>query len=98
MQANVDLIDRSVPGSPAWHLAPASMAWAGQSLTAICEQLKDPTRNGERDLAAIVTHSAEDPLVGWGWNPGAGRTSPPGDQQTFGDLIRAWVDAGAHCP
>ena len=57
-----------------------------------------PARNGGKDLAAIVHHSAEDHLVGWGWNPGAGRTPAPGTQKEFGALMKAWADTGAHCP
>jgi hypothetical protein len=41
---------------------------------------------------------AQDDLVGWGWNPGRGRAPAPGDQATFGGLIRAWIDTGAACP
>jgi hypothetical protein len=41
---------------------------------------------------------AEDSLVGWGWSLGAGRTRVPGTQAQFGALMRAWADAGAHCP
>ena len=87
-----------VPGSPQWHLAPIEMAWVGKSLGEICAQLKDPARNGGKDLAAIVHHSAEDSLVGWGWAPGVGRTPAPGTQKQFGALMQAWADAGAHCP
>src|SRR5258707_11015892 len=43
-----------VPGHPDWHLAPATMAWQGRSLGAICVQLKDPARNGGRDLPALL--------------------------------------------
>ncbi len=97
-QENVDLGDRSMPGHPAWHLAPASMAWAGRSLGSICDQIKDPERNGNRNLDAIVEHMAEDSLVGWAWTPGTGRSPAPGTQEVFGTLIRAWAAAGAHCP
>ena len=41
---------------------------------------------------------AHDPLVGWGWNPGVGRTPVPGTQEEFGKLIQAWADSGAQCP
>jgi hypothetical protein len=95
-EANFD--PARVPGDPQWHLAPKEMAWEGMSLGHICRQLKDPARNGGKDLAAIVHHSAEDHLVGWGWNPGAGRTPAPGTQKEFGALMQAWVDTGAHCP
>lgn len=87
-----------VPGHPQWHLAPASMAWQGRTLGQICEQLKDRSRNGDKDLAAIAKHMKEDSLVGWAWQPGAGRTPAPGTQQLFGDLFHAWVDSGAVCP
>jgi hypothetical protein len=88
----------AVPGHPLWHLAPVEMAWAGKSLGAICEQIKDPKRNGGKPLTKIVAHMTTDSLVGWGWNPGNTREPAPGSQQAFGDLIRAWADNGAHCP
>jgi hypothetical protein len=87
-----------VPGHPGWRLAPASMAWEGRSLGAICRQIQDPARNGGRDMAALLRHAAEDSLVGWAWSPGAGRTPAPGTQAAFGALMRAWADTGAHCP
>lgn len=89
---------KSIPGNPNWHLAPIEMAWVGKSLGEICTQIKDPARNGGMDMAAIVEHMAHDDLVGWGWNPGAGREPVPGTQQVFGDLIKAWVETGANCP
>ncbi len=88
----------SVPGSKNWHLAPKEMAWVGRSLGQICEQIKDPKRNGNKTLAQIVDHMEADELVGWGWAPGAGRTPAVGTQKEFGELIRAWANAGAQCP
>jgi mono/diheme cytochrome c family protein len=87
-----------VPGARLWQLAPPEMAWEGLTLTEICAQLKDPARNGGRDLAAVAHHLAEDALVGWGWAPGAGRTPVPGTQERFGELIAAWIETGAVCP
>ena len=87
-----------VPGAPEWHLAPLKMAWIGHSPGAICEQVKDPERNGGKTLAQIVDHSAHDKLVAWGWAPGSGRTPAPGDQARFGALVAAWVESGAACP
>jgi hypothetical protein len=87
-----------VPGNPKWHLAPIEMAWVGKSLGEICVQIKDKERNGGMSLDEIVHHMAEDELVGWGWNPGAGREPAPGTQKEFGELIKAWVDNGAACP
>ncbi|ATB50189.1 Isoquinoline 1-oxidoreductase subunit [Corallococcus macrosporus] len=89
---------RSVPGNPKWALAPAEMAWVGVPLGKICEQLKDPARNGGKSLEALHHHMAEDVLVGWGWEPGAGLEPVPGTQRAFGELIRAWIDTGAVCP
>lgn len=87
-----------VPGAPSWHLAPRSMAWVGRTPHQLCEQIKDPARNGNKTLAQIVEHSAHDKLVGWGWTPGHDREPAPGTQAQFGALVAAWVDTGAVCP
>ncbi len=87
-----------IPGHPRWRLAPIEMAWVGQSLGAICEQIKDPQRNGGRTLEQIVDHMARDSLVGWAWHPGDGREPAPGTQEEFGALIRPGPRLGAYCP
>jgi len=87
-----------VPGAPKWALAPIEMAWVGRTPQQLCEQIKDPKRNGNKDLAHIVEHSAHDELVAWGWSPGHGRAPAPGTQQQFGALMAAWVESGAECP
>src|SRR5882672_9804966 len=87
-----------VPGNPRWLLAPAEMAWVGKSLGQICAQIKDLRVNGRKSMKELVDHMAHDELVGWGWNPGAGRTPAPGTQEEFGKLIQAWADTGAECP
>jgi hypothetical protein len=89
---------RSIPGNPAWHLAPIEMAWVDRPLGEICLQIKDPARNGGKTMAELVEHMAHDALVGWGWDPGGGREPAPGTQQAFGALIAAWAETGAHCP
>ncbi|WP_111560314.1 Isoquinoline 1-oxidoreductase subunit [Paracoccus sediminilitoris] len=88
----------SIPGHEPWALAPVSMGWYGVSLGDICEQIKDPERNGGKTLEELYIHNAEDGLVGWGWDPGEGRTPAPGSQELFGQLTRAWIDTGAACP
>jgi len=93
-----NLTHARVPGAPDWHLAPRSMAWMGRSAGEICAQLKDPQRNGGKTLEQIHRHTAEDALVAWGWEPGAGRTKAPGTQEEFAALVRAWIDTGAVCP
>lgn len=87
-----------VPGAPKWHVAPREMAWVGKSVPAICEQLKDPKRNGGKTLAEIALHNAQDELVAWGWAPGADREPAPGTQKAFGAIVAAWIDSGAECP
>ncbi|UWR24170.1 Isoquinoline 1-oxidoreductase subunit [Sulfitobacter sp. S190] len=88
----------SIPGHTPWALAPLSMGWTGLTVAEICAQIKDPARNGDRSLADIHEHNAEDGLVGWAWEPGDGRTPAPGTQEQFGALTQAWIDAGAACP
>ena len=87
-----------IPGHPEWHLAPIEMAWVGKSLGEICQQIKDPARNGGKSMEELIHHMAEDSLVGWGWHPGVGRQPAPGTQKEFGELIKAWVNTGAVCP
>ncbi|MDC0670435.1 Isoquinoline 1-oxidoreductase subunit [Nannocystis radixulma] len=87
-----------VPGAPKWHLAAIEMAWVGRTPAAVCEQLKDPKRNGGKTLAQIVEHAGHDELVAWGWAPGHERTPVPGTQAQFGALMAAWVELGAACP
>lgn len=87
-----------IPGAPHWQLAPIEMAWMGRSVGQICNQIKDPERNGERGLEDLYTHMAEDALVGWAWEPGDVREPAPGTQAEFAALIRAWINSGAHCP
>jgi hypothetical protein len=96
LQANFDAA--GVPGNPIWHLAPREMAWEGKTLREICVQIKDPARNGNRSLDALIEHIGEDHLVGWAWSPGYGRQPAPGTQKQAGALVEAWVKTGAECP
>jgi hypothetical protein len=95
-QANFD--PGRVPGNPIWHLAPREMAWEGKTLGEICAQIKDPARNGNRSLEALVEHIGTDDLVGWAWAPGYGRQPAPGTQKEAGALVEAWIKTGAACP
>lgn len=82
-----------------WHMPSEDMklVFVGVEPRALCEQIKDPARNGGKDMAALRTH-LDDPLVTWGWSPGFGRTpvSVPRDQ--FLAAWEAWARAGAPCP
>lgn len=88
----------NVPGTPNWHLAPLEMAWVGKSLGTICQQIKDPARNGGKSMAQIQEHMAHDELVGYGWNPPEHLEKAPGSQALLGELVSAWIDSGSHCP
>jgi len=89
-----------VPGHPQWHLAPREMAWEGKSLSEICEQIKDPRRNGGKSARQLLHHNARTVS-----SAGAGRRTrdanirepAPGSQKQFGELIRAWLETGAAC-
>jgi hypothetical protein len=87
-----------MPGHAPWLLAPREMGWQGKTLAEICVQMRDPDRNGGKSLADLVHHIGDDSLVGWGWNPGYGRTPVPGTQGEAKALVQAWVDTGAVCP
>jgi len=87
-----------VPGVADWHLAPLPMLWEGKTQEQICEQMKDPARNGGRRTGEqIIEHMKTDPLVLWAWSPGAGRTTPPLSHDKFVAALEAWVEAGMPC-
>ncbi len=91
--------DGFVPGVAAWRLAPLSMLWEGRTKKQICEQMKDPARNGGRRTGEeVIEHMKTDPLVLWAWTPGAARTDPPLSHEKFVEALEAWVSAGMPCP
>ena len=88
------------PGAPRWSLPPKEtpMVFQDKPLTALCEQLKDPARNGQKDMTALLDHVEHDPLVLWGWQPGGKRTVPPIDHATFVAAFKTWAASGGACP
>jgi len=86
------------PGGPHWSLAPVSMLWQGLSSGDLCRMLKDPARNGKRSPKALIEHIEKEPLVLWGWNPGAGLEPVPIPHKEFVDLMKTWVAGGTPCP
>jgi hypothetical protein len=88
------------PGAPNWHLPPRDtpMIWQGLTDRGICEQLKDPARNGHRSVEQIVEHFTTDKLVAWGWNPGPGRAPVPMSKEDFAAKVKEWATKGAACP
>ncbi|WP_058835708.1 hypothetical protein [Luteimonas abyssi] len=88
------------PGAPHWQLPPPDqkMDWIGVPASELCAMIKDPSRTGGKDLAAMHTHVAEDALVLWGWEPGGERVPVPVPHDTFVAAFKTWMDAGAPCP
>lgn len=88
------------PGTPSWGLPPAStpMIWQGLSDAQICQSIKDPQQNKNRNLDQLVEHLTEDKLVGWAWSPGEGRTPVPMPHDEFAAKVKQWQAAGAPCP
>ncbi len=74
------------------------MVFQGLTPAQLCAQLKDPTKNGGKNLDQLLQHVSKDPLVLWGWNPGGDRKPVPIAHATFVENFKAWVDAAGACP
>ncbi len=87
------------PGAPGWRLpAPdQKMVFINLSAAELCEEIKDPHRNGGRDFAALIHHVAEDQLVGWGWAPGGNRAPVPVPRAELVAKFKQWAAAGGPC-
>jgi len=88
------------PGSTdEWHMPAPEMklVFVGLAPRALCEQLKDRSRNGGKDMAALRAH-LDSPLVTWGWSPGFGRAAVPTPRAKLLDAWETWASAGAPCP
>jgi hypothetical protein len=88
------------PGSPKWSLPSQGlkMVFAGRSPGELCRQIKNPKQNGGRSLEKLLDHVANDDLVGWGWNPGDGRTLPLLSRVDTVEQMKIWIAGGAPCP
>jgi cytochrome c5 len=88
------------PGNPKWALPPPEhkMVFVGRTPAELCRQLKDPKQNGGRSLQQLFEHVSADDLVGWGWNPGDGRSLPPLNRADTSAQMKVWIDGGAACP
>lgn len=80
-----------------WQLAPVEAAWFGKSSVEICNQLRDPERNGDRDYLALASHLDHDLILHWAWNPGGGREPAPYDLQKHVNDVLEWGVAGYPC-
>jgi hypothetical protein len=83
-----------------WRLPPSDtkMVFVGRSAKDLCEQIKDPDRNGGKDMTALVHHVSSDPLVLWGWAPGYGRKPVAVPHADFVAAFTRWANAGGPCP
>lgn len=81
-----------------WMLPPPEAAWFGETLEYICNQLRDPERNGGRDMMALARHLDHDLILHWAWDPGAGREPAPYSLQEHVDDVLIWGVAGMPCP
>ena len=73
-----------------------------KTLMEVCEQLRDPARNGGRDWMRLVHHLVDDaehrgPVL-WGWVPGGDREPAPYSLQQHVDDMATWGVAGQPCP
>lgn len=92
-----------VPHAPprvamAWQLAPVQAAWFGKSSHYICNQLKDPQRNGDRTVRELAAHLDHDVVLRWAWQPGGNREPAPHSLQAAMDFLMKWAAAGTPCP
>ena len=93
----------AIPHAPpkvamAWQLAPVQAEWFGKSSSYICNQLKDPSRNGGRSIREVAAHLDHDLILHWAWAPGGNRQPAPYSLQEAMDFLMKWAAAGAPCP
>jgi hypothetical protein len=88
------------PGAPTWRLPDPKMplVFQGRSSSELCRQLKDPARNGGKTPEQLLHHMEDDQLVGWGWDPGEGRTPVPIPRAQLVAALRSWIASGCQCP
>ncbi len=86
----------SPPGAPGWRKAP--FPFVNKSKAQLCQQIKNPAKNGGRNLDQLRSHVNLDRLITWAWGPGPGRTRPPGTWDSFVAVFSFWINYGAACP
>jgi hypothetical protein len=80
-----------------WQLAPVEAEWFGKSSVEVCNQLRDPERNGNRSLLELAEHLDHDLILHWAWSPGGGREPAPYSLQEHVDDLLVWGVAGFPC-
>ena len=81
----------------AWQLPPVEAEWFDKSSVEVCNQLRDPDRNGGRGYLDIASHLDHDVILHWAWNPGAGREPAPYSLQDHVNDVLAWGVGGMPC-
>lgn len=81
-----------------WALAPTEAHWFGRTTQQICEQLRNPETNGDRDILEIAEHLNHDLILHWAWEPGGNREPAPYSLQEHVNDILAWGVADTPCP
>ena len=82
----------------AWLMALREAAWFGRSSREICEQLKDPARNGNHTIAEVAAHIGHDLVLRWAWAPGGTREPAPHSVAETQDALLKWGAAGTPYP
>ncbi len=97
LQAN--LVPHAAPKvAMAWSLAPVEAEWFGKPSNYVCNQLRDPARNGDRTIREVAVHLDHDLVLHWAWNPGGNREPAPHSLQASMDALMKWAAAGTPCP
>ena len=101
--------DTGAPGRMDWHMAPVEKSTEAspgvpKSGPRLCADLKDKSKNGNRDFKQLLDFIETDPFIMWAWDPGVRangkpRTTPPmATHDEFLRTVKAWIEAGAPCP
>ena len=80
-----------------WQLPPVEFEWNGKSSIEVCNQLRDPERNGDRTFMDIAGHLDHDVILHWAWAPGGGREPAPYSLQEHVNDVLAWGVSGMPC-
>ena len=81
-----------------WALAPVEAEWFGKTSSYICNQLRDPDRNGGRTIREVAVHLGHDKVLRWAWNPGGNREPAPHSLDAVTDALMKWAASGTPCP
>ncbi len=101
--------DTGAPGRIDWHMAPLAMSTESspgvpKSGAQMCADVKDYSKNGNRNFASLSGFIEFDQFITWAWDPGTRasgimRTTPPTTtHDEFVQVVKKWLAEGAPCP